>query len=387
MNSLENGTYKLKDHHFGVLSGIYLIIQIMNPIGYVTNAMGIDGLFSLVSRLYIVLCLGALFFYIFQKRVQPMACLYLIFMVLVTSFCYILSPGECSLYNYCVLLAGYLALPIYMIVIPEIKFTSTIYYATFFSNCVTALFFIYCGFFRPEYYVNSGALTMGFFNANQAGIFLAQNIAVLSCCIQYECSTAKKILLGLLCGLEGYFVFLTQSRMAAICTILLIAVQFKRKKMIPMKYVRICFVCPFLMIFVLLRMAESIFFQNIMVLGKPIISGRELIYLNSIMDMQEKWVFGNFGLYQFTNLHNAYLTILATSGIVGMVMFAIFYWKCLKKFWRLHSANSVAFVAFIAILLLFIEGSVESAILVSGSMYAGAATAILMFLNCKGEKS
>ena len=279
----------------GLLTVLYIILQMMNPICYITDAMAMEGLFSMISKLYIIVSFLAFLFFMVQSRRVSSLFMNLIFMAFTTVAAYFVSSGGISLYNFSISLAGYLALPIYMLIIPEIGFSGGLYRWTYYCNMVTALFFVYSGFYRPEYYMVSNALTMGFFNANQAAIFLTQNIAVMLCCYQYEDSKLRRMIIVVICAIEAYFTYLAQSRMSVVCIAILLFVLIRRNKFISKAYVRLAYILPIIMVFVIVYFSTNERLLAIEIFGKPIVSGREIIYLSALQGLGGKWIFGNFG--------------------------------------------------------------------------------------------
>ena len=369
----------------GMLVYVYAFLQLMNPLCYITDSLRMEGIFSFISRLYILVSAGAFMVYALQVRIATERIIYLVLMALTALLSCVLFPGSMSTYEAVILLAGYLALPIYIIIIPEIRFSKPLYRWTFLCNLASSLFFIYAGFFRPEYSKEAGALTMGYFNANQAAIFLVQNLSVMLCCFRYEKNPALRILILAICLLDAFFIYQTLCRTALMCILILAYVHVKKSKMIPMKYLRIGFVFPIVIVAAMMLLSNNRLLAEIELMGKPLMTGRDEVYYYSFIKMRGHWILGNFGAFGFTNLHNAYLSVLATCGVVGMIPFLAFYWNSVKQLWLKHTNSEIAAAAFAAILLIFVEGSAEAAMLVSGSMYAGAYTALLFFLNCEED--
>lgn len=376
--------WRIRSSRKGLLSFIFCLIQILNTIGYITNSSGISSIFSIVSQLYIVLVYGAFFVYLFLERKYrnvSESVLLLIFMVFSAAVSYVINPGSGGLYNFIVLLSGYISLPMYMIFVKDIPAKRTVINCTYVMAVITAIYFVFCGFFTPDYVVGTNALSMGFFNSNQAGIFLVQNFSVLFAFFSIKKKRTTRICILILCAIEFWLIFLTQSRTAVFCVLVLLAGYLLRKRPVAQIVPRILFVAPFAAIFIMIWISNNDFINSIEVFGKPLINARDMIYYNSLQNLQHNYLFGNYASGIFSNLHNAYLSVLLTVGVVGFSLFLLFFWEQTKQFERVHHRNEVTHMAFLGILTLYLNGCVEAAMMVSGSMYAAATAQLLLLMN------
>lgn len=375
-----------KSSRMGTLGGLFCLIQIMNLIGYISNSMNMETVFSLVSQLYIVLNYLAFLLYMISpkrnKRAGESIVLFL-FMLFSSILSYLASAGV-GIYTFLITLSGYLALPMYLILVREIPTNQRTLKYTYFAAIGTGIFFLYRGFVNPEYILGTQALSMGFFNSNQAAIFLVQNFSILIAFYPMKKKSPARVLILLLCVLEIWLIYKTQSRTALLCVVILVVGYVFRKMPLSRRSIRVLFIAPMVFVFLFMFLSNNAYISSIEILGKPILNGRNLIFYYALLNLQGHYLFGNFSSSQFANLHNAYLSVLVSVGVLGFFLFLLFFWREVVRLWKQHSRNEVTYLAFLGFMLLFLEGCAEAAILVSGSMYA-VATAQLLFLINYGE--
>lgn len=114
-------------------------------------------------------------------------------------------------------------------------------------------------------------------------------------------------------------------------------------------------------------------------LGDVFDTGRLLIYSDVLHSMDLKSFFLGQYSYRFSNLHNLYVSLFATVGLLGTVVFAGLYFFVNKQLSRAYKTNP-AKVAYIAICLYMFHASVESAMFLLGSVYA--AIIISLYILC-----
>lgn len=384
-------TIQIRNRYFGyslerLFRFLFCVTQVFNVIGYVSNALEMDSVFSLISQSYIIINVLSFVLFLFSTKRDENAgnAFSLMFLMAITTLLsYFLNPGNCGAYEFILLLCAYLSLPMYMLYVKEIKITRGVLKCILLCNMGTAFFFIYSAHFRPEYHERSGALTMGFFNSNQAAIFLLQNISVLlAMCGLYIKFINRGFILAV-CYIEIYLIILTQSRAATVCAWILLYFFFRKSARISERVIKFAAILPVIFISLLQYFADSPFVAGIEIFGKPLLSGREEIFAYTIkaISQSKRWLFGNFGRYLFENLHNAYLSVYASVGILGLLVFYIFFYSQIKSYWKKSGNSVVSKMAFVGLLLLFVEGSVESAVMVSGSMYAAASAPLILLMN------
>lgn len=358
--------------------GLFFAMQVGNFVGYVSQAYEAEGIFSLVSKGYILLCFIS-FILCVMKRPGAMnkskLVLLLIAMAAVVMASYIASGGGETM-GFLILLLGYLSLPAYLIFTPYLPFRKSMVNTMKLFNLLTALFFIYCFFVRPEYTPKTDALTFGYSNQNRLAIYLVQNMSILLALAKNEKNKLIKILVILICLFETYLIYLTYARIAYICAIVLWLYFLRNKKVgIKKRTATLFLVLPLLFLVVVMAVYNAEIIPHDTILwGKPLFSGREEMYLFFLKNMSlPTWIIGNFAQYYFDNLHNAFLSILCTTGMIGLVLFCLFFFFALMDLRKYSEKNCYHVMPLVGLLLLFIEGCAEAATLVSGAMYASAA--------------
>ena len=365
---------------------LFFVMQAGNFVGYVSQAYEAEGIFSLVSKGYILLCFAS-FVLCALRYLNAMNRSRLVFMLLVMvgwGMLSALSSNWIGAMPFLIVLFGYLSLPLYLVYTPYLPMRKSMVKQLEFFNILTALFFVYCFFVRPEYTPKTDALTFGYSNQNRLAIYLVQNLSILLSLAKGKKQNVGKAFLLLICLFETYLVYLTYARIAYVCAIVLWLYCLRNDRARISKTTVILFlVLPLVFLIALVAIYNSQAISHSATLfGKPLFSGREQMYLAILQRMDLKtWLIGDFGQYQFGNWHNAYLSIICSNGLVGLLIFYLFFsWACmdLRKY---SECNSYKLVPFVGLLLLFIEGCAESATLVSGAMYASAAAQLVYLVH------
>ena len=107
------------------------------------------------------------------------------------------------------------------------------------------------------------------------------------------------------------------------------------------------------------------------IMGENIFNGREDMFDDYFRKLDGfTLLFGDFWGYEFGNLHNAYLSIVATAGVGTLIL----YMRMLKK--HVHENYVLGFdrfyerVAFFGFLCVILYSSTEAAGLLGGTNYA-----------------
>lgn len=365
---------------------LFFVMQVGNFIGYVSQAYGSDGIFSLVSRGYILICFASFVLCVlrYPEAMNRSRLVLLLIIMAVWGVMSALASNWVGMMPFLIVLWGYLSLPVYLIYMPYLPMRRSMANQIKVFSLLTALFFVYCFFTRPEYASRVDAITFGYSNQNRLAIYLIQNMSILLSLSKGEKQKITKILFILICAFETYLVYLTYARIAYVCAIVLwLYFLLGNRAKINRRTVVLFLVLPILFLIALIAVYNSgRISHNATLFDKPLFSGREEMYQTILQSMDLKtWLIGDFGRYQFGNWHNAFLTIICSIGIVGLVVFCLFfYWACMEL--RKYSENnSYKIMPFVGVLLLFVEGCAESATLVSGAMYASAAAQLVYLIH------
>lgn len=365
---------------------LFFIMQVGNFIGYVSQAYEAEGIFSLISKGYILICFAS-FILCVLRHPEAMNRSRLVLLLIIMAVLGVMSAVASNwvgMMPFLILLWGYLSLPVYLIYTPYLPMRRSMVNQIKVFSLLTALFFVYCFFTRPEYAERVDAITFGYSNQNRLAIYLIQNLSILLSIAKGEKRKFSKIFFILICLFETYLVYLTYARIAYVCAIVLWLYFLRGNKVkIKKSTVLLFLVLPILFLIALIAVYNSGSISRTATLfDKPLFSGREEMYLSILQSMDLKtWLIGDFGRYQFGNWHNAFLTIICSIGVIGLLVFCLFfYWACMEL--RKYSENNCyKIMPFVGVLLLFVEGCAESATLVSGAMYASAAAQLVYLVH------
>lgn len=359
--------------------GIYLLIFSLFLI-LVCEPFGLSSILSLGVWIAFISTILVLIVSIVEGRIYKSPITVFTVLVLIISVFSIIISNQLS-YKSIVSLLSFLEIPLFILslnTISSVKIEKIIYK----SFIVISIFLIILSFlpvahiFENIYGVSYlDFLTLGYGNPNKTGMILFGCFAVLISYINYETKTIRKIFVLADAVYISLMIFWTQSRASIVITVLLIIFSFISNKKIIRIICNICYIAPIvfapIFIFFPKQLMQSYF------LGETLDTGRLSIYLNVFNNMNIKnFLIGNYA-YQFGNLHNLYISVFATIGILGVILFALLYFNILKKIsCSYHSAsNKIALLAFSLFLL---HSSVEAAMFLSGSSYA--AIIILLYI-------
>lgn len=286
-------------------------------------------------------------------------------------------------YKSIVMLMSALEIPLFMLSVSRLsseRLTKCIY-KTF---VLISLFFIALSFtslahiFKNEYGVSQQEfLTLGYGNPNKTGMLLFACFAVLLSYLFSEDNLIKKLLLTADAAYILVLIFQTLSRACTIIAVLLLIFSFVKSKKIINVFAKACCIVP--LIFAPLFILFPTQIMQSKILGETLDTGRLSIYLNVLKNMTVKnFIIGNY-TYQFSNLHNVYITVFATVGVIGVVLFAVLYFFINSKLSTTYD-DKQSKVAFLAISLYALHSSVEAAMFLSGSLYA--TIIILLYVLC-----
>jgi len=218
-----------------------------------------------------------------------------------------------------------------------------------------------------DYVKVSSELTLGFDNPNQTGIILFSTIAILLLVSVDETNKKIKWAMFLECAALCFLLILTDARTSIIgllVTLYFVFAKKKIKKNLLLADGIICFPLAFVYIYMLLSKTDLV---NVVFWGKKLFSGRQRIYREALNVFTDK-LFGNIEEFNFSNTHNAMLTILVNIGIVGIALYLLFticsfnslYKKCMTR---------KQLCCGVVILILFFMGCTETAVLTGGTIY------------------
>ena len=212
-------------------------------------------------------------------------------------------------------------------------------------------------------------LTLGFSNPNETAMHLFAAMTVSVSLLYYYKNKLARCLLFLILILLLFFINETHSRAGIIFSVLFLVsvIPFIRiEKLIPVfQYVSLLF--PVLVL--LLSITYSAFFKTHSLFGQQIDTGRIDIYLQRLTNLKAyQWILGDYS-YLFQNSLNSYLSVLVTLGLPSLLLFFYLIYRC-SIFIKSSVLTDYGLIAYLAFLITIMYSSVESASLVSGSLYA-----------------
>lgn len=342
-----------------------------------------DLLFSVAARMLLIVNVTILLLVVAKVKHTRhffVSCMILLFMVAEAYVSYILNPAG-SIKDFVILLAGYLAVPIYLLTISYIHISKTAF------NWMKSISWVYIGFFLlmsiafPSYRKGTNALMLGYSNSNRTGVYMLL-VIILSVLVSY--GEEKKMLWCVRKGCEAvvlYFIAATQSRTSFILALLAeVASLLPLLPKIGKKTMRICILAPALFLLIYVYAYEHQWFMNAELLGKTIYSGRQVLFVTETLPVT---FFGNYALGQFAGL-NVAQSILNTLGIFGLILYYLFYFRLINSS-LFTSKDRRGAIAVICFALLMLHGCTEKALMISGSVYAGMMGCILVAIKANNN--
>ncbi len=230
--------------------------------------------------------------------------------------------------------------------------------------CVILIIFAFGPFgFKYEVINEYGGtiFTLGLGNPN--GVALYVMFAIILSMIQFYNTTkiiTKVINIAVIASMF-YILYLLSSRTVLFCS-LIVAMAFLLR--LPKVFKWMSYFAVVTPIFTLVLQLQLANIDNIaiQILGKSINTGRPELYaeiLSDLLTSPTKLLFGDLCAYNFSNTHNGLLTIMATLGLGGVLLYIIFWNQQLSKL-RNISMDKSQKLAFIALMVVLIHASSES---------------------------
>ena len=285
-------------------------------------------------------------------------------------------------------LLGFLTLPVMILFcayypIPE-RARKTIHY----TNIAASGLYIYLFHSDKAYqykgyygYTTIDDLTLGYPNANQTAMYLFVCIIILVASVVYFRSVYAKLLLLADTGYMTYLLYLTESRTAfALILVFFLMVLYLRRHKLPSKWVAIALAAP--AIFAICGHFFKDLFMVVKFIGESLFNGREEIYAKYFGNLDIfNFLFGDYVRFHFDNMHNGYVSITATVGIVALGSYIVFFWENLRRNLGRLEATLPEKVAFTGFLCTLMYTSTEAAMIVGGSNYAFLLASVYMLFS------
>lgn len=127
---------------------------------------------------------------------------------------------------------------------------------------------------------------------------------------------------------------------------------------------------PIGFLFLMIRLGA--FDSDIELMGKSAVTGRPELYeetIRMIMANPFDYVFGSIGLHRLTNSHNAPITIIANFGVLGYLLYWIFWQgEFAEQMNRTHYSNIQRLATFMLIAYM-VHSSAEAGVMIGSVIY------------------
>ena len=245
----------------------------------------------------------------------------------------------------------------------------------FFAICCSFVFIdLYYSDYRQYYEgpyggVELDVVTLGYANPNQTAIYLFSCATVLFTSVFYFKSNLFRLLVFLDGCYISWILFQTESRTAmAMLVVFGVFIFLLRGKSVSKRLVDIAILTPviYLVFFVVLALLQkSVTFLNV-----DIFNGRDVLYSNYLNRLTFLTaLFGDLNRYMFQNMHNGYVAIAASAGVVSCFAYAFCLRACAMGNRPAKDAPAYMRVSFIAFLCMIMYTASEAAYFVGGSVY------------------
>ena len=214
-------------------------------------------------------------------------------------------------------------------------------------------------------------ITLGYNNPNEAAIYMMFCFfIILSAMYRYKNIWIRALALIEACVLS-YLMYLTNCRAAVIiCLVVVIYMMFTTEITIQPLLLGAVFLIPVIYTISIISFPSL---ASIELMGETIENGRREIIIAFIEELNVfEFMFGNFGKYQLSNMHNAMISVIASVGIIvfGVYFTSIYfgYKRILRSAWGKRDFMPLA----LGMLGIIIHSTAEAAPLVAGSVYAAS---------------
>lgn len=262
------------------------------------------------------------------------------------------------------------------------------------SVLASILFIVY--YFTPIAYIAqnsegeryiSDSFTCNLRNPNYTGIVLYVLFGNLLINLKFR---KNKVLLLLLIFAVVFLIWKTKSRTCFLSVILTVLfyisyiVRHKNNNKVNKTVILLIMLIPILFIWIYLSLYYS-GFQNVVILNKPLFSGREMTFVESIENVNDiiEVLIGNIFGTQLGNAHNGPLAIFTSTGLIGLILIYALYVRSIND---INKGTLVSSMCVVCILGIFIHSSAEATFMI-GSTSSMIGIGSLFFLSSYNEKS
>ncbi len=376
----------------------FYITLVSNLVIFIAQPIDFTLLEALASRCFMLTNLLAFVIAIMHsaKKYVPYITMQIItiFFILCFSIISFLLYNQGGFYQYIIRMWCYLALPFYFLYInyltPDKKLINTL----FIINILTSFVYILLSFSKYSYKgyesflgTNNAWLTLGYDNPNQTAMYIVINMIILICAFHYYRKKSIKFLLFLDICYLCILLFRTSSRTCILIGVVIILADiFKRSYRINKAVIIVTLFLPllFLIIYPFLNQHNMLFLFSFG--GKTDYASRSQIFQAVLVEVQDKFLFGEFGKYQLQNLHNGILCVYASLGLVGVILFYIYFIRAYINLIEGKIKSKAAFISSVGLLSVFLHACTEGAFIIGGSVFAASLSALIYLTKLEGRE-
>lgn len=300
-------------------------------------------------------------------------------LLLVSSFLALLvsvSQHPSDIFDKLMKVFGFLALPLMLFYsalfnVDERAKRAVCYFALLCSVLFISLYNSDLRYFYDNSYggVEIADITLGYANPNQTAIYLFSCVVILFAARSYFKSSLIKWLFTLDGCYMAWILYQTNSRTAILMLgMFAILALVLRKRSIPRWLVNFALLVPLL--YVGLFLVLSFLQQHIAILDADIFNGRDRIYGTYFDALSIRTIlFGDMNTFEFDNLHNGYVAVAASLGMVACLCYGFCLKSCATGNRPGKDTPGYARAAYIAFLCMIMYTASEAAFFVGGSVY------------------
>lgn len=281
-----------------------------------------------------------------------------------------LNDGPISFDTQIMGILGFIEMPLAIILIDRVDYNDENARFVLNINILIAVVFSALSVSEYAYSGTLDSLYLGYSNPNTTAIYLLLNQAALIIYLPMLKNIFLKCLVIGLCLYEEYLIYLTESRTCLIVSIVIVIYFFFGKRIkIPKWLIGVSMLFPIAFLLIYSNLYADGRYMDLQILGKDFYSGREAYFLEQLDRLSENYIFGDVRQYYFTNMHNGPLTIIASCGILGYILWFFFHFWILRGYYD-NAKSQLQFIALVVILGVFIHSSSEAVLIVGGAHYS-----------------
>ena len=370
---------------FYIEIGIYLTL-ICNFFILLGNSQDITVFVSWPTRImvsYIFLLALVLCMYSIGSRKVLLIDAWFVILAVYSAACFLLGGKLSQFVSY----MCFAMLPSCMALYRRVTHVKRMKKAVYVANTCYAFLFIMLSFADNSHYFQGPygievleELTLGFNNTNETGIYLMLSFLLMIPSVFYWKKWWHKAVAVVLAVALFRMIWQTECRIAIVLAILAtVAVLLQRVYRFGGITRRFVLLLPAIMLAATLLFPKTV--DGMSLLGEELDTGRSIIFRAVLSHMGfAEILFGNVPGFTGDNLHNSYLSIMATYGVLTTVLYILFLGKVLQEQHANGKKSKEGYAAYVGVLCVIAHGMAEGALLMAGTVYAGMAGLLFLLM-------